>query len=342
MTRRGIAATAIVILGLLIAAALAPFVLGLLGAPVLAVTFAPLHAWLDHRVSTRAAAALVVTAAVLAIFVPVVGVTVMVISELPSVLSGPGIDGILAALTSIHVGRFNIGAEIASLGGDFAAWLSRQTMDIIGGATFVTINLLISFLGLYYLLVAGRSPWVRVAHYLPFSTRTAERLRVRFHEVTRATILGVGITAVLQGTVVGVSFLAVGLSHPLLWGTVTGIVSVLPILGSAMVWLPGVIVLFIDHRPGAAATLAAIGFVIASNIDNVVRPVIFRRASNIHPLVTVVGAFAGMRYCGLLGVLLGPLALIYFIELVRAFEHEYVPMAPSSHAAPSPATVVSS
>jgi predicted PurR-regulated permease PerM len=58
-------------------------------------------------------------------------------------------------------------------------------------------------------------------------------------------------------------------------------------------------------------------------VDNLVRPIIFRKVSNIHPLITVVGAFAGMRYFGILGVLLGPRALVYFMELVQAFEHEY-------------------
>jgi predicted PurR-regulated permease PerM len=212
---------------------------------------------------------------------------------------------------------------MAALSGDLASWLSRQAIDLFGSATFVAVNLLIAFFGLFYLLLAGDTPWRRVARYLPFSEETTERLRARFHDVTRATILGIGATALLQGSIVGLSFHFLGLGHPLLWGAVTGIVSVLPILGSSMVWLPGTVVLLVDHSPGAAAILAAIGFIVASNVDNFVRPIIFRRVSHVHPLVTVVGAFAGMRYFGLLGVLLGPLALVYFIELVLAYEQEY-------------------
>jgi predicted PurR-regulated permease PerM len=324
VSRRLVAAATVGVLGMLIAVAVMPFALGLLGVPVLAVTFAPLHLWLRRRMGPRAAASLVVTAAVLAIFVPAVAITVLVVSELPSVLGGAGMERVLAALTTLRVGRLDIGTEIAALSGDFASWVSRQALSLFGDATFAAVNMLIAFFGLYFVLLAGRAPWDFVGRYLPFSPQTAERLRVRFHDVTRATVLGISATALLQGGIVCISFVLLGLSHPLLWATVTGIASVLPILGSSLVWGPGVIVLLVDQRYSAAAALAAIGFVIASNVDNVVRPMIFRRVSHIHPLTTIVGAFAGMRYFGLLGVLLGPLALVYFLELVQAFEQEYM------------------
>lgn len=328
MSRRVIAAATVGALGLVMAVALMPFALGLLGAPVLAVTFGPLNGWLRRRTSPRVAASLVVLLAFLAIMIPAVAMTMLIVSELPSVLSGPGMDRVLAAVRALRIGPFDIGGEMAAISGSLATWISRQAIDLFGGATFMAINLLIAFFGLFYLLLSRGAAWRRIAGYLPFNTATTERLRSRFHDVTRATILGIGATAVLQASIIGLSFYLVGLSHPVLWGAVTGIVSVLPVLGSAIVWLPGVIVLFADQRPGAGLALAAIGFIVASNVDNVVRPIIFKRVSHIHPLLAVVGAFAGMRYFGLLGVLLGPLALVYFIELLRAYEAEYGAQAP--------------
>jgi predicted PurR-regulated permease PerM len=109
------------------------------------------------------------------------------------------------------------------------------------------------------------------------------------------------------------------------------------VLGSALVWVPGTIVLLSEQRYAAAAILGVIGFVVASNIDNLVRPIVFRRVSHVHPLISIVGAFAGMRYFGLLGVLLGPLALVYFLELVHAYSLEHgghVPDEPRAVAAP--------
>jgi predicted PurR-regulated permease PerM len=321
--RRTVATIVIAGLGVAIGAAVLPFLFGLLGAPILAVTFAPLHHWLGHRTGPRRAAAGAVLAAVLAVFVPAIGISLLIISELPAVLASPDMNRIISSLAMLHLGPFDFGAQLAAAGSDFVAWLSRQAMALIGGLTFVAINLLIAFLGLYFLLRANGEPWSFIRRYIPFSAETAERLRIRFHDVTRATILGIGATALAQGVIVGGAFAVVGLGHPLLWGAVTGVASVLPVFGSSMVWLPGVGMLLIDRQYTGATILGFIGAIIASNIDNVIRPMIFRRVSDVHPLVAVVGAFAGMRYFGLLGLLLGPLALVYFVELVKAYDHDF-------------------
>jgi predicted PurR-regulated permease PerM len=323
MSRRAVAFVMVGMLGVLIAAASMPFALGLLGAPVLAVTFAPLHARLMKWSSPRVAASGVVVVAILAIVLPAAAVTGLLVRELPPVLAGDGMTRLIAELGTLRVGPLVIGEELATMGGDLATWISRQTIALIGSATFIVINLFIALLGTFYLLLAGDEPWRRVATLLPFSSETAEHMRTRFHDVTRATLLGIGVTAVLQGSVIGVTFALLGIDRPLLWAVVTGVVSILPVVGSALVWGPATLFLAVEHRFGAAGVLATIGFVVASNVDNVARPAVFKRISNIHPVVTVVGAFAGMRYFGLLGLLLGPLALVYFLELAKACEMEY-------------------
>jgi predicted PurR-regulated permease PerM len=79
-----------------------------------------------------------------------------------------------------------------------------------------------------------------------------------------------------------------------------------------------------DGRYGAALGLAVWGVVIVGNVDNVIRPIVFRRWAQIHPFVTVIGAFMGLRYFGLLGLLIGPLAISYFFELIRMYRVEYL------------------
>jgi predicted PurR-regulated permease PerM len=86
------------------------------------------------------------------------------------------------------------------------------------------------------------------------------------------------------------------------------------------VWLPGVAVLLLDHRSGAALFLALLGGGLASNIDNIARLIVYRSVSGIHPMITLVGAFAGLRLFGVVGVFLGPLVLSYFFELLAVYE----------------------
>jgi predicted PurR-regulated permease PerM len=158
---------------------------------------------------------------------------------------------------------------------------------------------------------------------IPFSRHGADALGQRFVLVTEATLLGILVTAVSQGLVVGLSFVAVGLPNALVWGVVTAMVSILPVLGSSLVWGPGVLVLAANGRYGAALALLLVGVIVASNVDNVLLPVVYRRVSGLHPMATLVGAFAGVELLGLPGLLLGPLAIAYALELIRLYEEEY-------------------
>jgi predicted PurR-regulated permease PerM len=122
---------------------------------------------------------------------------------------------------------------------------------------------------------------------------------------------------------VGLGFWTVGLPNPMAWALVTALVSVLPLLGSALVWAPGVVVLLAAGRYVAAGVLAAIGVLVASNVDNLIRPLVYRRFSGVHPMATLLGAFAGVELVGLVGLLLGPLAISYVFEMLRLYEQEY-------------------
>src|SRR2546430_12926297 len=108
-------------------------------------------------------------------------------------------------------------------------------------------------------------------------------------------------------TLFGSGFWIVPLPNAVFWGVVTMVFAVLPVVGSGLVWGPGAIALLLDHRPGPAVLLALIGLVVVGNVDYLVRPMVFRRWAHIHPLVTLVGALAGVPYFGLLGLLIGPL-----------------------------------
>jgi len=193
----------------------------------------------------------------------------------------------------------------------------------VGGATSAVLNLVIAFFGLYYMLRSDGTTWSSIRQYIPFSAHTADALRDRFFNVTEATLLGTVLIAVIQGSLVGTGFWIVGLPNPFFWGTVTAFASILPVLGTSLVWLPAVLVLLVQNRYGAAITMLVIGAGIASNVDNLIRPLIYRRVSNIHPMITLVGAFAGVRYFGLLGVLLGPLGIAYLFELLKFYREEY-------------------
>lgn len=302
-----------------------PFLAGLLGAVVLAVLLAPVHRRMAPRLGPRRAAFLLAMASALLLAAPIAVVLAWVISHAPRLLEQVVASAAFARLTDLRVGPLDVGAQIAEGGRTVVAWGSTRLVNAAAGMTRTVLNLLLAAVGLYYLLPDGPALWRRLRALIPFSAEGADHLAERFTSVTEAAILGIIATAIAQGLTIGLGVWVVGLPNPLLWGALTAGVSVLPILGSALVWIPGVVVLLLSQRPGAALALGLIGAIVASNVDNLIRPVIYRRVSGLHPMAGLLGAFAGVELFGLLGLVLGPLAIAYCLELIRLYEMEYGP-----------------
>ena len=123
---------------------------------------------------------------------------------------------------------------------------------------------------------------------------------------------------------VTIAFWIAGLPNGLFWSVVTMALAILPVVGSGMVWGPAAIVLIMQGRAVAGILLIVWGVVVVGSVDNFIRPLIYRRFSTIHPLITLIGAIGGVSYFGLLGLLIGPLALSYFFELIRMYREEYL------------------
>lgn len=333
-TRQGRAAALILLLGLALLVALAPFTSGLLAAPVFYVMFDPLYKRLARRLHSAAASGITVFLAVLLILVPGSWLLALIVGQAQNVIAGLVQSPVLGRLQSLTVGGYAVGPELVTLGQTIIGGIGRGAFAAVGTATLMAFNLAISFFLLYFMLVTEGRAWLAIRPYIPFSVASAELLRERFRAVTISTVIGTGLTASIQGLLVGLAFAFTGLPNAAFWGVVTVVFAILPVVGSGMVWLPAAVVLYFRGFPGEAIAMGLFGVVVVGNIDNVIRPIVFRRWAQTHPLITVLGAFAGVRYLGLLGLLIGPLALSYFFELVRMYNEEYVSLsgeAPPPH-----------
>ncbi|MEO8200726.1 MAG: AI-2E family transporter [Gemmatimonadota bacterium] len=318
------AAILILVLGVALVVALAPFATGLIGIPVLYIIFFPLYRWLAPRIKPMAAAAVAVGMALLLVLTLALVLTVVIANQAPSIARGIIESPLWDRLNLLEIGGYQLGPQVSLAGEKVVTWMGTGALGIIGTATRISLNLTISLFGLFYLFLSAGQLWDVVEPYIPFSKANSEQLKTRFKLVTISTIIGTGLTAVIQGVLVGVAFWVAGLSNALFWGVITVIVAILPVVGSGMIWVPAATLLFLDHRYFAGSLMAAWGLVVVANVDNVIRPIVFRRYAQIHPLVTLIGAFAGIRYFGLLGLMVGPLALSYFFELIRMYKEEYI------------------
>lgn len=296
---------------------LLPFLSGLIGGAVLYVVAAPLTHRLD-RLGYRRTTAFVATLLLFFVLVlPAIWLLIQLFGQVPDLIRRFREAEAVQRIMAVHVGAVDVGSHLERASGDIVAWSSRQTFVALNGALGATLNLIVALFGAYYLLVSGTRVWERVKAMLPFSEDAAELLRIRFHRVTEAMLLGVVLTGAAQGALVGAAFALLGFDHALFWGAVTAGVSILPVFGSAIVWFPATLMLLAQQRFAGAIGLAAFGLLLVSNVDNGLRLVVYKRVSQIHPMVTLVGAFAGVRALGVPGVLLGPLVISYAIELLR-------------------------
>src|ERR1043166_98166 len=323
-TEKQRAALAILVLAVLLAIAIAPYSTRPLGAPVLYVLFAPVHRWLARKLPASLAAGLVILLAFLLIILPGTWLIRMLVGQAQSVVGSLVNSPLLARVAQLRVGRLEVGPQLAALGKELISWLGGSALGFIGSATRFALNLLFSFFGLYYLLLSPASVWEGVQPHIPFSRQNVESLRERFESVTIATVIGTGATALVQGILIGGAFALTGLGDPIFWGVVTTVFAILPVVGSGLVWIPGGLSLAIKGQTVGAVGLAVIGL-LAGQVHALIGPVITRRYAQIHPMITLVGAIAGVSYFGLLGLLLGPLALSYFFELIRMYREEYLP-----------------
>lgn len=319
------AAWLVIILAIVCVIALAPYASGLLGAPVLYIILAPLHRWLTPKVRSRMfASVIVIVIALIGIVLPMTWLVSLLLGQMQDAVRGVLASPLLSRLDTLTVGPFAIGQQLRELGSGIVSFLSGNAISVLGKVTRLTLNLLLSFFGLYYLLKNPEGCWAGVRPYIPFSDANVAILVERFDAVTKSTVLGTGLSALAQGLMVGGAFWIAGLGDPIFWGAATFVLSVLPIVGSGLIWGPGALVLASADRPGAAFGLFLWGILAVGNIDNVIRPYISNRYAQIHPLITIVGAIAGVSYLGILGLLIGPLALSYLFELLKMYQREYL------------------
>lgn len=325
---RRAAGALILFLGLALLFAMLPYISGLLAAPVLAIIWHPLHTRLSRRIPSGAAAGIVLLLTFILIVLPGVWLVTLLIGQAQNAIETLATSPVLARLDEVHLGNIRLGPVLSQTGQSALTWIGGNALSIIGTAARRVLSLLFAFVGLYYLLVRPGDAWRAVAPLIPFSPERTEHLRERFQAVTWSTVVGTGLNAVVQGILISIAFAAAGVPNAAFWGAVTAVLSVLPLVGSGLVWAPAALSLFLSGRPAAAIAILVWGLVVVANVDNFLRPMVYRRYASMHPMATLVGAVIGVEYFGMVGLVLGPLAIQYFFELIAMYREEYA----SNHA----------
>lgn len=319
-----------------------PFLESLFFAVVLAIVFHPLNAKLHRRIRSANAAALLSTLCVLlTIIIPAFLLSAALKSELTAVYDSLGAGGaqdgglITRALQLVEEARMWLGkyvdlshvdlrAELTFRLQQLSSSLPSQLAGFVGGVTSFAVAAGVTFFTLFYLFRDGRAFWRRLAVLIPLGPAQLQKLTKGVSSTITASLYGGLAVAIAQGTLLGLAFWVLGLPSPVLWGMVTAFCSLIPLVGTSLVWLPASIILILVGHPVKGLILLAWGAGVVSTVDNIIRPLVISKQVSFHPLYVFFALLGGVQAFGFIGLFVGPAVLALaqsLFSLVREETH---------------------
>jgi len=202
-------------------------------------------------------------------------------------------------------------------------------MLLTGTVNFLT-NLLLMFFVLYYMLVHGSKMEKYLNDFIPLKDSNRAMLSTETHVMIRANAIGIPLLAIIQGLAGALGYSIFGVGDFAIWGFLTGVASMIPIIGTGLIWLPLTVYLLAVNHIWQGVGLAIYSLVILTNIDYVARITVLRKIGNVHPIITIFGVIIGLSMFGFIGLIFGPLLISYFIVLIRIYRNEFndMPISP--------------
>ena len=230
-------------------------------------------------------------------------------------------DRVVEALaTRVPVNREAIRAEILERMKEVTEYLLKNIGGAVGGLTTTLITILLVTIFLYFLLRYGAG-WVeRLAVIIPLDPRATSRLFQTIQDSVIANVNGVVVVAIAQGLLLGMGFWFVGVRSPVLWGAIGGAASILPLVGTPLIWIPLVIAFVVMGAFWKALILGLWGAIVVGSVDNVLRSVVVGAREKQHPMLVALAVVGGTYAFGVLGILLGPLVMSLTIALVTEIQ----------------------
>jgi predicted PurR-regulated permease PerM len=183
--------------------------------------------------------------------------------------------------------------------------------------------LAVMFFSLYYFFKDGDAFLKKIKQLSPLSTRQEDKLLNRFEVISKATIKGTLIIALIQGFLMSITFWITGVSAPVLLGIITVIISIIPLLGAILVWLPVGLIMLLLGNIWQAIVIFAIGSIVVSSVDNLLRPKLVEGQSSLHPLLVFLATLGGIALFGPMGFIIGPVIISLALAFLEIYQEQF-------------------
>ena len=204
-----------------------------------------------------------------------------------------------------------VGTAAKTAGAFLVGFASRMTVTT---AAFL-LNLFVMLYAMFFFFKDGHKILERIFYYLPLSDEDETSMLARFTSITRATVKGTLVIGVIQGALAGIAFWVAGIDGAALWGTIMTILSIIPGIGAPLVWVPVVIVLFVNGQYVTGTLLLVWCGVVVATIDNFLRPLFVGRDAQMPDLLILIGTLGGLFLFGPIGFIVGPIICGLFLTV---------------------------
>lgn len=309
---------------------------GFLVAIFLASLFAgllyPLYNWLLKKLknSTSGAALITVFLFIIVVLIPISGVLIIVAEQAynATITAGPILKEIandpdtfydkLSALPyvdEIFPEEEKLVETINNIVKNIGNFVVQGLSSFSAGTADFIFKAIIFLFSLYYFLIYGREYLNTMLYYLPLNNKEEEMLLSRFTKVTVATLKGTFIIGLVQGTIGAVTMALLGIPNTLFWGMIMVVLSIIPAVGPAIVWLPAAIYLIATGNVVGGIVLILVGAILIGNIDNFLRPKLVGKGAQMPDLMILFSTLGGLAMFGISGIIIGPIIAALFITL---------------------------
>jgi predicted PurR-regulated permease PerM len=325
----------------------APLWQPLLWAVLLGSMLAPLNLRLTRRLGgrKRLASGLMTLAVVVLLLLPVLAIGGAVAAQAAQLLQrfdATSLRGSQLDLSHIPILarplewlQATAGISLAQIEGWIVSGAKRllEGLASSGGAVMLgALGTLVSFVlmlfVLFFVLRDGPAFANAVVRMLPIESRLRQRLWRHLIDVTRAVFMGIGLTALVQGTLLGIGFAIAGLPSPLVFGVLGALFALVPMVGTTIVWLPAALWLAASGETGYALFMLAWGLLVVGSVDNFLRPILISGRVEVPTLAVFVGVMGGLSAFGFVGLFLGPIVLGLVVALFRFIAEDVVDASP--------------
>jgi predicted PurR-regulated permease PerM len=206
----------------------------------------------------------------------------------------------------------------------FIQLMSSLLPNIFNATGSIVSNLVMMLFILFFMLKGGKAMEVMLERLVPLSSKSTQLLKNEAENMVVSNAIGIPVIIFSQALTAGLGYWMFGVSNPVIWAALTGFFGIVPILGTAIIWVPLSIFLILGDHVWPGVGLLLYSLAVVTNIDNGIRIFFLNRFANVHPLITVFGIILGMNLFGFWGIIFGPLLISGFLLLLKIYKSEFL------------------